>query len=406
MLASNGCEPTITHFLRLHRAKSPSTIPSRIILDFDWAEINSCVAVYHLFLLLCWWHVLHAWQQHLRITEHPELWELLKKWIRIADANEFTSAWVKIQSMAPRGFKDYLIRFWMPERVLRMWSAVYRLPRSIFEACDTNMLIEAWHHVLKWKFLHGKRNRRVDHLLKTLLEDVLPYYALKQRRQEFGFEGPDIEAKKRMDVIERSKIYVKTDIIQVSEEQFIVPSKNNPSKFYEVDLEAYTCTCDDYPLICFCKHLCAVQTLFDEPGAYADESSRPPLQVPGLSSLQTDPPQVQQHSEPSQKAAKKIVTALAEKLEILAARLRHPRRQNNFPDLLPLEQALDDVLAATDRSSVLPTSQRLPPNQSTAWSKTKNDMMPAIKTKRQKAGDPAYGGGASSGGKAPKSDRI
>ncbi|KAJ7712893.1 hypothetical protein B0H16DRAFT_1479067 [Mycena metata] len=220
----------------------------------------------------------------------------------------------------------------------------------------------------------------------TLLEDVLPYHALKQRRQEFGFEGLDIEAKKRIDVIERSKIYVNTDIYK--------SPKSSLSFLQRAILPSSM------------KLISRFQTLFDEPGAYADESSRPPLQVPGLLSLQTGPPQVQHHSQPSQKTAKKIVTALAEKLEILAAQLRHPWRQNNFPDLCPLKQALDNILAATDQSSVLPTSQQLPPNQSTAWSKTKNNMMPAIKTKRQKAGDPVYGGGESSGSKAPKFNRI
>ncbi|KAJ7110913.1 hypothetical protein C8R44DRAFT_633670 [Mycena epipterygia] len=115
--------------------------------------------------------------------------------------------------MAPSGFVDYLTRYWMTDRVVKMWSAVYRKDRTIFQLCDTNMLIEAWHHVLKGKFLLGKRNRRLDHLLSTLLTEVLPYYALKQRRQDFGFEGVDIEVKKRQDVIERSKIYVKEDIV-------------------------------------------------------------------------------------------------------------------------------------------------------------------------------------------------
>ncbi|KAJ7163665.1 hypothetical protein C8R46DRAFT_829072, partial [Mycena filopes] len=61
-----------------------------------------------------------------------------------------------------------------------------------------------WHHVLKRKFLHGKRNRRLDHLLNTLMTEVLPYYALKQRRQDFGFEGPDIEVLKRQEISKRS----------------------------------------------------------------------------------------------------------------------------------------------------------------------------------------------------------
>ncbi|KAJ7030978.1 hypothetical protein C8F04DRAFT_1263252 [Mycena alexandri] len=297
--------------------------------------------------------------------------------------------------MAPKTFKDYLIRYWMPAHVLRMWSAVYCMPRSIFEACNTNMLIEAWHHVLKGKFLHGKRNRRLDHLIKTLLDNVLPYYAMKQRRQDFGFEGPDIEAKKRMDIIERSKIYVKGDIVQITEDQFIVPSKTDPSKVYEVDLDAYTCTCDDYPLISYCKHCSTDQGRIVIPHRHTH------LTFPACRRSTLRRPKLRK--KPVKKGH---VVALAEKLELLAARLRHPRAKAQFPDLLPLEQTLDDVLAATDGSSVLPSAQRIPSNQSTAWAKTKASMMPAVKTKHKKAGDPAYGGGASSGSKAPKGEKL
>ncbi|KAJ7659111.1 hypothetical protein DFH06DRAFT_898626, partial [Mycena polygramma] len=104
----------------------------------------------------------------------------------------------------PPSFTQYLKKYWMADDTVRMWSAVYRTPRTIWEACDTNMLIEAWHHVLKGKFLHGQQNRRLDHLLCTLVQKVVPYYALKQRRQENRFEGPDIEVKKRQNILERS----------------------------------------------------------------------------------------------------------------------------------------------------------------------------------------------------------
>ncbi|KAE9384470.1 hypothetical protein BT96DRAFT_755443, partial [Gymnopus androsaceus JB14] len=80
-------------------------------------------------------------------------------------------------------FLTYLETTWMSETIVRMWSAMYRIDRSIFEDCDTNMLIEAWHHVLKGKFLHGKRNRRADFLIHCLVEEVLAYYRLKQARQ-------------------------------------------------------------------------------------------------------------------------------------------------------------------------------------------------------------------------------
>ncbi|KAJ6496885.1 hypothetical protein DFH09DRAFT_945727 [Mycena vulgaris] len=408
MLASSGTEATITYILKLNRVRSPSTISRKIMSDFDWAQIHSCIAVYHAFILLCWWHVLHAWQQHFAIGSNEALWDLLKKWIRMTDITAFNAAWVVIQEIAPAGFVEYLTRYWMPQATVKMWSAVYRTPRSIFEDCDTNMLIEAWHSVLKGKFLHGKRNRRLDHLLSTLLNDVLPYYALKQRRQELGFEGPDIEVKKRRRIVQESKSYTKVDIEQVSEGNYLVKSKSDPSKTYEVDLDTYTCNCLDYPLISYCKHICAVQTLFIETGGPLDgrqplarpegvlaTDDRPILQVPSLSTLPSTSASLGPASKP------KLLTAVGEKLERLAARLRRPRRKSN-PDLKlsNLEAALDAMLLATDVGSVLPSAKHLAPvvKEVTA----RETMMPNVKTRRKVAGDPAYGGGAASGGKAKK----
>ena len=141
MLASSGSEATITYFLKLHRLQSPLTISRKIMSDFDWAQIHAAIAAYRCFILLCWWHVLHAWQQHFKIADNERLWVLLKKWIRMTEKSDFDAAWVTIQAIAPEGFTAYLIKYWMP--VVEMWSAMYRTPRTIFENCDTNMLVEA-----------------------------------------------------------------------------------------------------------------------------------------------------------------------------------------------------------------------------------------------------------------------
>lgn len=61
-----------------------------------------------------------------------------------------------------------------------------------------------WHHVLKSKFLEGKQNRCVDYLLYVLLDLVIPYYIAWSQCQEFGFEGPDLEIKKRKEIMERA----------------------------------------------------------------------------------------------------------------------------------------------------------------------------------------------------------
>ena len=234
------------------------------------------------------------------------------------------------------------------------------------------------------------------------MTEVLPYYSLKQRRQELGFEGPDIEVKKRRDILKRSKSYTREDIEEVDDGLYLVRSQSDPSKVYEVDIDTYTCTCLDFPLICFCKHICAVQMLFDEPTA------SPPLQ--SSSTL----PSLSRSLSPSLSSSdvativipkRNPLTLVAEKLERLASRLRHPRKKNRSVDLtdlsaLPdLEAALDAMMIATDNGgSVLPSAKHLAPvvKDSTA----RQQMMPNVKTRRVPTGDVSYGAGASSGNKA------
>ncbi|KAJ6589858.1 hypothetical protein DFH09DRAFT_841931, partial [Mycena vulgaris] len=66
----------------------------------------------------------------------------------------------------------------------------------------------------------------------------------KQRRQDYRFEGPDIEVKKRQKIIERSQAYTVADIEMGT---CFARSQSDPSVIYEVDMDTYTCTCLDYP---------------------------------------------------------------------------------------------------------------------------------------------------------------
>ncbi|KAJ7050218.1 hypothetical protein C8F01DRAFT_1001090, partial [Mycena amicta] len=128
----------------------------------------------------------------------------MKAWICITDPARFNETWHWIQLHAPPSVVQYLTAYWMRPDVVKMWSAFYRTGFDIFQANNTNMLVEAWHHVLKSMFLHGRRNRRLDHLLHILVESVIPHYALKHRRQQLGFQGIDLEEQKRLQAIEKS----------------------------------------------------------------------------------------------------------------------------------------------------------------------------------------------------------
>ena len=144
MLASSGTEETISYFIFLVHQRALHIIPIRVMSDRDFAQINACIRQFPTaMILLCWWHVLHSWQQHLSISRHPELWTLLKAWIRIEDPVAFEAASKKIQEIAPLDFLQYLREYWLPLKYLAMWSAVYRKGRTVYELSDTNMLIEA-----------------------------------------------------------------------------------------------------------------------------------------------------------------------------------------------------------------------------------------------------------------------
>ncbi|KAJ7623732.1 hypothetical protein FB45DRAFT_1061608 [Roridomyces roridus] len=131
-------------------------------------------------------------------------------------------------------------------------------------------LSAAWHHVLKGKFLENRRNRRIDTLLHVLTTSVVKYYELRQRRCLFGFEGKNLEEKKRDEIIKQSQIFASADFKRVGA-LYAVTSKNNASKVYHVDLRTLKCTCPAFPAVSYCKHLCAAQQLLEGPEAEARE---------------------------------------------------------------------------------------------------------------------------------------
>lgn len=152
----------------------------------------------------------------------------MKRWFRITDPDEFMACWVRIQELAPESVINYLVKTWLVDKEL--WSAVYRQDRTIFEQGDTNILVEAyvpftfqsficvtytsnsWHHVLKSKYLQGKRGRRVDNLIHTLINVAIPHYIAGHRAQEFGFQGPDLEVRERVKIKSKAELIPPEDM--------------------------------------------------------------------------------------------------------------------------------------------------------------------------------------------------
>ncbi len=137
MISSNGREETICFFLKTIRTWNPHTAPWYFMSDMSTEQLKAIVQVYpETQLLFCWWHVLNAWQKHLVIESHPELWELLKNWIRITDQEEFNKCWQKIQILALPSMWEYLQTYYLGGNGLwtsdpKFWSAVYWVGHQI-----------------------------------------------------------------------------------------------------------------------------------------------------------------------------------------------------------------------------------------------------------------------------------
>src|ERR1700720_1261908 len=124
MISSNGKEGTINFFLGAVRAGNPMEIPSLFMSDFAWEQLNSIVACYpESQLLLCWWHVLHAWQQHFIVAHYPDMG------IRLTNCKEFIDCWMDIQKIAPPSFILYLENTWLKQ--WHMWSATERQNHTV-----------------------------------------------------------------------------------------------------------------------------------------------------------------------------------------------------------------------------------------------------------------------------------
>ncbi|KAJ6542164.1 hypothetical protein DFH09DRAFT_1041288, partial [Mycena vulgaris] len=399
MFFKASCDPppadsdavTIDYLLMHLKRLNPGVDPNKFMSDNDSGQLGRIRFRYSLsHLLLCWWHVLHAWQQHFVTRHYPELCEKLKGWIRITNEAEFWVCWEEIKSLAPDSVIEYLQTYYLVQETLEMWSAVYRTDRNIFRLCDTNML----------------RNRRVDQLIHTLINVALPDYIANHRAQQFGFHGPDL-ALQRHNAIHKTAAKITSEMIQEVEagRLFTVKSQSTPGLSYTVDLEAYTChPCPSFPEIQFCKHICAVEDHF------------PDLVVPRSLPVASQPwdeveevPQTARLSNPHSAPAPVARAVTQDDAHLLQAILNKlhllERSRVTLPEPLTTSlRVLDGALGdTTNGAEILPrTVQKVASNQGTA-SETASVMGTQRKgAKKRKNVDP-YGAGQASG-KSAKDD--
>ena len=112
--------------------------------------------------------------------------------------------------------------------------------------------------MLKSKWLEGKHNHHVDHLIHTLIVILFPSYANCHDCQELGFDGPDLTNKWHQEILVRILEIKAKSIHNLGNDQFSIQSATHSSCLYSVELGAQSCDCLDWPRVQFCKHVAAV----------------------------------------------------------------------------------------------------------------------------------------------------
>lgn len=181
-----------------------------------------------------------------------------------------------------------------------------------------------------------------------------------------------------MEIEARAKMLGKDLIEKVDDLTFRVQSQSDPSQHYTIDVEAYHCDCLSFPLVDFCKHICAVQTHFPEL----------PPSIP-LSSLAFTKPTPSgnepDHSDDDESDSgldddSDEINDLIGQLQHLAVRTRLAPPSYLTESLRALQTAVKEVLNQTDMvdSEILPQRKKIAPNQH-SWTETKAVMGMSVK---------------------------
>ena len=226
--------------------------------------------------LLCTWHVDRAWRENSTLIKEKEtkvaVYHSLRVLLEQSEVSKFNSLLMRTaqQLQVNRDtaeFGQYFVKTYMHRK--RQWANCYRQKAFI----NTNMYVEAFHHVLKYIYLNGKVNKRVDKCIHTLLKIT--------RDKTFERLIKMTKGKKTKKITEIHKRHLAShemtmeSVIAIQERIWEVKSSRNERKYMvalenlvspekcmlkcnecDICIHSFACTCQDYVVNGnMCKHI-------------------------------------------------------------------------------------------------------------------------------------------------------
>ncbi len=208
----------------------------------------------------------------------------------------------------------------------------------------------------------------MDHLVHTLVTDVIRHYQNRHYRQNLKLEGSDL-AEKCLKEIHTRTPEIKADAIRdLGDNHYYVQSLANPSLTYVVELSTQKCDCADWPRVELCKHVTAVAHFFGN----VDQQSEELEDI-----LETAQRALQRSESPGTESS---VRALSIVENLVAASQEYlgggaPSSPGTICNLKIVETHFTATVQKSRSSeSPLPDKEIIPPNQGTEWTETVKRM--------------------------------
>ena len=196
--------------------------------------------------LLCSWHVDRAWRTNIQAKisnkeKRIEAYHHLRSLLKIMDIANFQKTLTQLITWMLTDpelecFAKYLQLHYCNRT--EEWAYCYR----VYAPANTNMAVESFHRLLKIVYLEGKHNRRIDHLLSTLLRiarDKLYDRAIKIEKGKSTHRICEIN-KRHHTAVELAKNVV---VKKRDNDSWEVLSSSNSDIIYQITRVKESCNC-------------------------------------------------------------------------------------------------------------------------------------------------------------------
>ena len=195
---------------------------------------------------LCKWHIHRAWrrqiQQHFRnhddhqLESYAYLCAKLEAKSRTA-FEEYKQRFLSRFTIYP-DFCNYITTYYLDRK--EKWALCFRQGDCI--NINTNMYVESFHNQLKTIYLEGKRNRRVDDLLDTLLKMEKNYFLTHFKRSKFQVSSNEnIKSQDR----HRSSLNIPLNHIALVNQNTFTVISTTGNTIYDIKLKNEECEKED-----------------------------------------------------------------------------------------------------------------------------------------------------------------